>query len=163
MTRYNPEEIYKKALLKKVENQSFFKRLTRMAPRRLDDLVHKLHDEVFEEIDCLECANCCRSLGPRITDVDVNRISTAMKVKPIQLVTDHLHRDEDGDLVFNSMPCPFIDSENCCVIYNDRPRACRDYPHTDRRRFYQVLPLTLKNSFICPAVFEIIERMKKRI
>jgi uncharacterized protein len=160
---FDPNEIYKKALLKKAENQAFFKKLARMDPRKLDDLVQETHAEVFKEIDCLECANCCRSLGPRITDADVNRISSAMKVKPALMVSELLHRDEDGDLVFNSMPCPFLDSGNYCTIYNDRPRACRDYPHTDRRRFYQVLPLTLKNSFTCPAVFEIIGRMKMNL
>ena len=160
---YEPEEIYKKALIKKSENQLFFRKLSRMDLRKLDGLVHSMHDEVFEEINCLECANCCRSLGPRITEADVSRISAAMKIKPVQFVSDQLHRDEDGNLVFNSMPCPFLDSENYCKIYNNHPKACRDYPHTNRRRFYQLIDLTIKNSFICPAVFEIIERLKEKI
>ena len=160
---YDPEQIYKNALSKKLENQVFFRKLARLDPRKLDELVHGLHDAVFEEINCLECANCCRSLGPRITDADVNRVSIALKTKPAKLVSEHMHRDEDDDLVFNSMPCPFLNTENYCTIYSDRPRACRDYPHTDRRRFYQVLDLTLSNSFICPAVFEIIERLKVKV
>ena len=160
---YNPEEIYRIAITKKTENQAFFKILARLDKRKLDDLVHGLHDEVFALIDCLECANCCKSLGPRISEADVNRISIAMKMKPAQLVSDYLHQDEDGDLVFNSMPCPFLSSDNFCAIYDDRPRACRDYPHTDRRRIYQILPLTLKNSFTCPAVFEIIARLKEEV
>ncbi|NVO18952.1 MAG: YkgJ family cysteine cluster protein [Bacteroidetes bacterium] len=158
-----PEETYTQALARKAENRTFFKKLARMDRNKLDKLVHDAHDEVFEKTDCLECANCCRSLGPRITDADVGRIASALKIKPAQLVSDLLHRDEDGDLVFNSMPCPFIDSENYCSIYENRPRACREYPHTDRRRFYQVLEITLKNSFTCPAVMEIIEMLKLRL
>jgi uncharacterized protein len=160
---YDPKVIYKRAQIKKAQNQAFFKQLARVDPRKLDELVHALHQEVFEEIDCLDCANCCRTLGPRITEADVNRISSALKIKPFELIAEHLHKDEDGDLVFNSMPCPFLDAENYCTIYNDRPRACRDYPHTDRRRIYQILPLTLKNSFICPAVYEIVERLKEKV
>jgi uncharacterized protein len=160
---YNPEEIFRRATLKKAENQVFFKRLARLDPRKLDDLVHELHEEVFEVINCLECANCCKSLGPRITDADVSRISLSLKRKPAQLVSEYLQRDEDGDLVFNAMPCPFLDSENYCTIYDNRPRACRDYPHTDRRKFYQILPLTLQNTFTCPAVLEIIDRLKEKI
>ncbi len=131
-----------------------------MDSRKLDDRIHRLHKEVFAGIDCLACANCCRILGPRITDTDISRISSYLRIKPVQLLADYLVKDEDGDFVFKSMPCPFLDAENYCTIYDNRPRACREYPHTDRRRFYQVLPLTLKNSYTCPAVFEIIERLK---
>ena len=47
------------------------------------------------------------------------------------------------------------------MVYESRPKACREYPHTDRPRFYQILDLTLKNAEVCPAVFELIERLKK--
>ena len=72
-----------------------------------------------------------------------------------------MHLDADKDYVLNSAPCPFLDSENYCQIYADRPNACREYPHTDRKRFFQITDLTLKNTFICPAAFEIVERLKK--
>ena len=134
-----------------------------MDARKLDEMVHRLHEEVFEEINCLECANCCRTLGPRITEVDISRISSSLQLKPVQLLAEYLRKDEDGDLVFKTMPCPFLDSENYCMIYENRPRACREYPHTDRRRFYQLLALSLKNTYICPAVFEIVERIKKEL
>ena len=68
--------------------------------------------------------------------------------------------DEDNDYVFRQMPCVFLDKENYCRIYENRPRACREYPHTDRRRMHQILDLTLKNMETCPAVFEIVERLK---
>ncbi|HYX06053.1 MAG TPA: hypothetical protein VE912_04900 [Bacteroidales bacterium] len=48
-------------------------------------------------------------------------------------------------------------------VYEDRPRACREYPHTDRKKFHQILNLTLKNSEVCPAVFMVIEKLKKEI
>ncbi len=156
----DPKELYTKASAKKAENQLLFRQLARMDARKLDELVHRLHEEVFEEINCLECANCCRSLGPRITEVDISRISSNLQLKPAQLLNEYLRKDEDGDFVFKSMPCPFLDSDNYCNIYETRPRACREYPHTDRRRFFQLLPLSLKNTYTCPAVFEIVERIK---
>jgi uncharacterized protein len=158
---YEPKQINRIANDRMAENQAFFKRLSRVDKRKLDDIVHFLHDEVFDKIDCLECANCCRTLGPRITNADVSRIAAQLKKKPAQLVTEYLRYDEEGDLVFKVMPCPFICVDNTCQIYADRPRACREYPHTDRRKFFQVLPITLKNSFTCPAVLEIIERLKR--
>ena len=71
--------------------------------------------------------------------------------------------DEDGDLVLQALPCVFLGHDNCCSIYNVRPKACREYPHTDRKKFHQLSNLTLKNVSICPAAFNIVEEMKRRI
>lgn len=145
------------------ENAALVKRLSACDPRKLDERVHGLHAEVFAEIDCLDCANCCRTLGPRITDTDVRRIGASLRIRPSAFVERYLRVDEDGDYVFRTMPCPFLGSDNRCSIYIDRPKACREYPHTDRRRFYQVMPLMLKNSAVCPAVFAILERLRKEV
>jgi Fe-S-cluster containining protein len=143
------------------EHAALVKRLTTTDPRKLDERVHALHEAVFETIDCLDCANCCRTLGPRITDADVQRIAASLRIKPSLFVARYLVVDEEGDYIFRSMPCPFLGGDNCCSVYDVRPKACREYPHTDRRRMYQVMPLMLKNSAICPAVFEILERLRK--
>ncbi|MGE5423874.1 MAG: YkgJ family cysteine cluster protein [Syntrophothermus sp.] len=155
------EQFRKKALTRKKDNKLLLKRLSKMDPRKLDDLVHELHDEVFAETDCLDCANCCSTLGPRVTEKDIERIAGYLRIKQFNLIEKYLIRDEEDDYVFRSMPCPFLGNDHYCSIYEDRPKACRDYPHTDRRRFYQILDLTLKNSMICPAVLEILERIKK--
>jgi len=70
-----------------------------------------------------------------------------------------MRMDDDGDYVFNAAPCPFIDSENYCNVYSHRPRACGEYPHTNRTRFYQVLKLSLKNAEICPVVYAILMKL----
>jgi Fe-S-cluster containining protein len=44
-----------------------------------------------------------------------------------------------------------------------RPKACREFPHTDRKKFQQIADLTLKNVAICPAAYNIVEEMKKKI
>jgi uncharacterized protein len=145
----------------KKENASFFRRLAGKDPGKVDEAFQIMHEQVFEEVNCLDCGNCCKSLGPRITDADIRRISSALKIKPSELTEKYLHLDEDNDYVFKHMPCPFLDKDNLCKIYENRPRACRDYPHTDRRRMQQILQITLKNTEICPAVFEIVERLRK--
>jgi uncharacterized protein len=156
-----PEKLAMMAGAARKEHAALVKRLTAADARKLDERVHALHEAVFDEINCLDCANCCRTLGPRITDADVQRIAASLRIRPSVFVQNYLVVDEDGDYVFKSMPCPFLGSENYCSIYDVRPKACREYPHTDRRRVYQVLPLMLKNSAICPAVFEILERLRK--
>ncbi|MDD2797578.1 MAG: YkgJ family cysteine cluster protein [Bacteroidales bacterium] len=139
----------------------FFKKIKKNQLRALDDTIHAIHQEVFEEIDCLDCGNCCRSLGPRITHLDIQRMASALKCKAQDVEDKYLRMDEDDDYVFREMPCPFLMDDNVCRIYNNRPKACREYPHTDRKKFHQIHKLTLLNAETCPAVGEILKRLTK--
>lgn len=142
-------------------NKSFFAKLSKKQLKQLDKTVHYLHDEVFDEIDCLECANCCRSLGPRITDRDIEKMAKALRMKSADVVEQYLRIDEDGDYVFKEMPCPFLAGDNYCMIYENRPKACREYPHTDRKKFYQLRHLSIKNAETCPAVYQVLKRLRE--
>lgn len=157
----SPDKLAGMAAAARKQHTAVIRRLSSSGSRKLDERVHALHEEVFDMIGCLDCANCCRTLGPRITDADVRRIASSLRIRPSVFVERYLRLDEDSDYIFRSMPCPFLGSDNYCSIYYNRPIACREYPHTDRPRVYQVLPLALKNSAICPAVFEILERLRK--
>ena len=126
---------------------------------KMDDEIHFLHEEVSACTDCLECANCCRSLGPAIYDRDIERIAKALKMKPSEVVSTYLRVDEDGDYVFQSMPCPFLMPDNYCSIYENRPKACREYPHTDRRKFSQIYKLTVKNTSTCPIAYQVLSKL----
>lgn len=130
---------------------------------KADNLAYELHEKAFSEIDCLECANCCRSLGPAIYDKDIERMAKALRMRPSDIVVNYLKMDEDGDYVFQTMPCPFLMSDNYCSIYEHRPKACREYPHTDRRKFYQIFKLTVKNTYTCPVAYEVIEGLKRNL
>ena len=142
------------------ENKTFFKKLQRKTPSDLDDTVQEIHREVFSETNCLECANCCKTTSPIFRDKDIERIAKHLKMTPSSFIEKYLYMDEDKDYVLNQSPCAFLGTDNYCSIYEHRPAACREYPHTNRKRFHQVLELTLKNSVVCPAVYQIIERMK---
>ena len=125
--------------------------------------MQELHDETFAKTDCLSCANCCKTTGPLFTDKDIQRIAKHLRVKPSQFIDEYLRLDEDNDYVLQSVPCTFLDAENYCMIYDVRPKACREFPHTDRKKFQQIAHLTIKNVAICPAAFNIVEAMKSRI
>ncbi len=125
--------------------------------------MQELHEEVFEHLDCLTCANCCKTTSPIVTDRDIDRLAQRLRIKPSQLIDQYLRMDEDNDYVFRSAPCPFLDSDNRCRVYDDRPGACRTYPHTNRKKFYQLLDLTYKNSFICPAVQVMLEKLEMQV
>lgn len=143
------------------ETKAFFKGLKKSKLRDLDDIIHTIHEEEFGKMDCLECGNCCRSLGPRITDKDIDRIAKTLRMKSVDFINNYLQIDEDNDYVYKEMPCPFLGADNYCAIYENRPKACREYPHTDRKKFIQIYSLTIRNAQTCPAVYTILERLKK--
>ena len=149
-----------KAKEKRKENKVFFKKLKKVKPKILDAQIHTLHNEVFTCTDCLKCANCCTTTGPLFTYKDINRIAKHLKLKPSAFTEKYLTIDEDKDFVLKQVPCIFLSKENHCSIYNVRPKACREFPHTDRIKQHQILKLTEKNVSVCPAVYEIIEKLK---
>ena len=157
------EKLKEEAKKAEPSSQKLFEHLKRKKPKNLDDVVHELHEEAFQRIDCLKCANCCKTTSPIFYDRDVDRIAKRLRMRPSDFIAKYLHIDEDKDYVLNVAPCPFLDNENYCLIYEDRPTACREYPHTNRKRFFQILDLTLKNTHVCPAAFEIVEEMKKKL
>jgi Fe-S-cluster containining protein len=124
---------------------------------KMDVQIHALHDRYSTEIDCLSCGNCCRSLGPRVTDKDVDRLAKHLRMKAVDFVAQYLRTDEDGDLVFKTMPCPFLGADNYCAVYENRPKACREYPHTDRKKFYQIYMLSVENASTCPIVYKVLQ------
>jgi len=134
--------------------------LKRRKPADLDAIVHHFHDEVFAHTDCLKCAACCKTISPMITDRDIERISSQLRMKPSVFKEKYLYLDIDRHFVFKVTPCPFLGGDNYCSIYRSRPKACREYPHTNRKKFFQLLDITVKNSEICPAVSEIVKKLK---
>jgi Fe-S-cluster containining protein len=144
----------RKSIRKKTE------RLRKMRKGIVDGKIHPLHEEAFEKIDCLACANCCKTTGPLFTTADIERIAYHLKLSAAQFINDYLRLDEDNDYVLQSVPCTFLDSDNYCSIYEVRPKACREYPHTDRINQAGILKLTEKNSQICPAVAQIFQKLE---
>ncbi len=148
---------------KQAENKKYFSKLKKKPPKHLDYIMNELHDEEFEKTDCLTCANCCKTTGPLFTTADIDRISKHFRLKPQQFIQQYLKIDEDNDYVLQQVPCAFLGDDNYCSIYEVRPKACREFPHTNRKKFNQITSLTLKNTAICPAAFNIVEAMKKSI
>ena len=144
-------------------NEAFFRQLKKKKPKNLDDQFHTLHDETFDNDACLDCGNCCKSISPGIYEKDVERLARFLKKKPSKVIDEYLHQEKNGDYAFVQTPCPFLAADNYCMVYEARPKACREYPHTDRRRMYQILDITLKNTYICPFVYEIVKKLRERL
>lgn len=156
-------EYHQLALQKQKEHRKFLATLKKKAPKNLDKIVQEVHTEVFREIDCTKCANCCKVLGPLFTEADISRIAKHFRMRLPVFEDMYLRVDEDNDKVFKSMPCPFLGEDNLCSIYDIRPKACREFPHTDRKKIYQINHLTIQNTLICPAVYLFVEKLQERL
>lgn len=145
---------------KRFENKKFFDNAQRKRPKNIDGLINDLHEEAFENISCLDCGNCCKTTPSLVNNRDVKRISKFLGITNGEFNERYLSVDEDDDIVFRSTPCVFLDKEdNTCSIYEVRPKACVGYPHTDDHKVS--LDVMRRNVAICPAVYEITEKMKR--
>ncbi|MCF6169132.1 YkgJ family cysteine cluster protein [Lutibacter sp.] len=158
------KELPELAKEKHLENKKYFAKLKKRTPKKLDLIMQELHDNEFKKTDCLTCGNCCKTTSPIFTDKDIERISKHLKMKVVNFISSYLERDTDDFYVLKTAPCTFLDlNDNTCFIYDVRPKACREYPHTNRRKFIQITNLTLNNTTICPAVYNIVEALKVKL
>jgi uncharacterized protein len=141
-------------------NEKYLKWLKAKKPQKLDLQVQEAHSRTFEVVDCLTCANCCKTTSPIFYPKDIERAAKALRMKAVDFETQYLRVDEDKDHVLQGSPCPFLQADNYCGIYEARPTACREYPHTDRKNFAQIAELAYKNTLVCPAVVSIVNKLK---
>lgn len=143
------------------KNRQFLLRLSRF---RLD--MHRLedvHQQVFAHVDCLQCGNCCKTAHPIFTRTDIDRIAGHLRIKPGELENQYLKADAEGDWVPQTFPCPFLESDNQCRVYDVRPKSCRSFPHTDKKEGWERPELLAKNTLTCPAAFRIVEILQKAV
>jgi uncharacterized protein len=138
------------------------KKLRSLNSGKLDAAFLELHDEEFSKIDCLDCGKCCSGLGPRVSNMDIERLSEYLKIKSSVFVEKYLRIDEDNDYVFKTLPCPFLMEDNFCIVYKSRPKACREYPHTNQKNIKSILNTCVKNINTCPVVENIFIKLEKQ-
>ena len=144
------------------KRKEYRKRLQQLKKKKLKQVntdFNNLHDEEFETMDCLTCANCCKTTSPIFRNADINRLAKHLKIKAGKFTERYLKLYDDQDYVLKSSPCTFLNSDNTCQVYEYRPLACREYPHTDRKNVIQIMNLTLENTEICPAVALIVDKI----
>lgn len=144
-----------------LENKEALKQLRKRLPKDLDQRFAEAHEAVFETVDCLDCGNCCKTTSPMLFEKDIERLSSHLKMRPGEFVSQYLFLDTDGIYAFRQAPCPFLGSDNYCNVYEYRPKACREYPHTNQRKMHTLLKLAEINAGICPAVHQIVKRLNE--
>lgn len=161
------QTIHLKKFKKKFETQrktlrSFITRTDNNPPKDLDARMDKIDKEVWEEVHCLSCANCCKVMSPTYTTQDIKRISAHLEMKPKDFKEKWLYKDKkSGDWMNQTQPCQFLDLKtNMCTIYEVRPADCADFPHFLKKPQKDYLYINKQNIEYCPASMLMIEKLK---
>jgi len=161
---YIPLSQLKKNSKRRKELKKFLRGFERRKVRGVDALAKKMNREAFTAIDCLKCANCCRTMAPTFRKVEVARIATHMGMSYDEYFKKFLFVDKDGDIINKKTPCQHLGSDNKCSIYDIRPSDCSGFPHTHKREFKEFIPEThIQNIDLCPATYFVVEKMFEKI
>jgi len=102
------------------------------------DLTISTPENIYFE--CTKCGNCSRSpFIADVSDADISRLATALKKKPSEFSVEafgkkrliqemELYISPHGNTPVSVGRCTFLDGENLCSIYENRPPVCRTFP-----------------------------------
>lgn len=143
----------------------FLTKLEKKPPQNLDKLAEEVDRNVWLEMDCLSCANCCKKMSPTYTPADIKRIAAHLNMTPKAFKDKWLYLDEeDNDWMNRSQPCQFLDlTTNMCGIYEVRPADCAGFPHLKKRRMKDYIHVHQQNVEYCPATYKMVEKMIERV
>jgi uncharacterized protein len=130
----------------------------------IDGIVHDLYQKISLEIDCTQCANCCRKMQPALDQEDIRDFSQSLGLDLKVFKEQYLIQDGEvsDKFRFNRQPCPFLKG-NLCLNYQHRPQDCRSFPHLHIREFTSRIWEVVENYSICPLVFNVYEYLKREL
>jgi len=142
------------------ENWEFRIFLKGFEVKEIDSIVHELNQKISSKIDCISCGNCCKKIQPTLSNKDIDQLSKSLKINTEAFKERYLEEDEGDEKIFKQIPCPFL-NDNKCTQYETRPKDCVSFPHLHKNDFVFRLIGVIKNSSICPIVFNVYEELKK--
>ena len=159
------QQFRRKARRNKAPLKAFLEKMDEKVPEEIQQLASETDKTVWEDVQCLNCANCCKTMTPTWNRADVLRISRHLGMRPKDFVEKWLYREEEsGDWMNKSVPCQFLDlATNMCTVYEARPKDCREFPHHNKKPFDLYNDTFANNLVHCPATYLLVARLKKRI
>jgi len=82
---------------KRPENERFRKHMKSFD--HSDRILRRIAEGIEDQIDCLECANCCRVATARVTERDVERLAKYLHIKPARVMADYVLKSEEEGLI----------------------------------------------------------------
>ena len=78
-------KFYKESKSEFPANKKIKEKLKATRPKNLDARFDQTHKQVFEKLDCLDCANCCKTTS-----------SKGFRMRSSEFIDTYLFRDEEG-------------------------------------------------------------------
>jgi Fe-S-cluster containining protein len=165
MTKFPIETFRRRAYRKKKKLGAFLKKVAKSRKKGLLKTVAAVDKEVWKEVSCLSCANCCKKMTPTFNRNDISRISRHFNMTSKEFYDKWLTKDDAGDTVNKSTPCQFLGKDNRCTIYSIRPKDCAEFPHFLHKDFrYQAREkVYATNMPLCPATLVFVEKLQAKI
>jgi hypothetical protein len=165
MSTVNLRSFRKIVLHQKRRMRGFLSRLEKKPPRGLDRLKLEADKEAWTRTDCLDCANCCKTMSPTYTRKDIHRISRHLGMTESAFREKWLYKDKTGDWMNVKQPCQFLDTRtNLCSIYEVRPRDCAGFPHhTTKKMNADYMHMYKQNVEYCPATYRLVESLMEKL
>ena len=141
----------------------FLSKIETLPARKVNAITTGMEPQVWREVDCLSCANCCKTMTPTFTDRDMRRISRHLgeTVDDFKKKWLRKERKADGDWINRREPCQFLNLEdNKCSIYEVRPADCAGFPHLGKA-MKEYAHVHKQNIEYCPATYRMVELMIK--
>lgn len=144
--------------------RSFLTRLEKKPRRGLDRLKQEADGQIWQRTDCLQCANCCKTMSPTYSGEDIRRISRHLGMTPAAFRAKWLYKDKTGDWMNVRQPCQFLDLQtNLCGIYSVRPRDCAGFPHHHKKMNADYMHVFKQNVEYCPATYRLVETLLQKL
>lgn len=132
-----------------------------------DRILRRIAEGIEEQIDCTQCANCCRVATAMVTERDAERLARALHIKPARFLAEYTDETEEEGRILRRTEengCVFL-SGNECTVYDARPDSCQKFPHVVRgagsiaSRMWQFAD----RACYCPIVYNSLEAFKKEL
>jgi uncharacterized protein len=144
--------------------RSFLTRVEKKGSSNLHLVTLEANELSWAKTDCLDCANCCKTMSPTYSQRDMTRISKYLGMTVKAFKTKWLYKDRIGDWLNKSQPCQFLDPKtNFCGIYDVRPADCAGFPHHGSKKIKDYGHVYKQNVEFCPATYRLVEFMEEGI
>lgn len=165
MKPVNLRSFAQKVKINKLAFKRFLGKVEKKAPSNLYKTMLSIDEQVWNEVDCLTCANCCKKMTPTFTSKDISRISTYLNMNADEFKEKWLYEEKKGgDWMNKKQPCQFLNKQNnMCSIYEVRPADCAGFPHFKKKNPLLYIHVHQQNVEYCPATYNMVEKLKEQL
>jgi Fe-S-cluster containining protein len=126
----------------------------------------KTAQEIEEQIDCRQCANCCKVATTSLQERDIEKLAKFLGISKDQFRKEYTTTDpEDGERILRRTEsgCVFLVG-NDCSVYEARPATCIDFPHLVRGRgpISTRMWAAIDRATYCPITYNALEAFKEQ-